>query len=41
MKFLTFARSTYKGVGQLRILTPELRDWIHEFVVNNAIPLES
>ena len=28
-------------VGRPRILTPELHDWIHEFVVNNVVSLES
>jgi hypothetical protein len=30
-----------EGVGRSRILTPKIRDWIHEFVVNNVAPLES
>ena len=29
-----------EGVGRPRILTPKIRDWIHEFVVNNVAPLE-
>ena len=29
-----------EGVGRPRILTHELRDCIHEFVVNNVAPLE-
>jgi len=30
-----------KGVGRLKILTPKIRDWLHEFVVNNVAPSES
>jgi hypothetical protein len=29
-----------EGVGRPRILIPKIRDWIHEFVVNNVAPLE-
>ena len=30
----------FKGLGQPMILTLKIRDWIHEFVVNNVAPLE-
>ena len=30
-----------EGVVRPKILTPKIRDWIHEFVVNNVAPLES
>ena len=29
-----------KGAERARCLPPHLRHWIHEFVVNNAAPLE-
>ena len=29
-----------EGVGRPRILTPRIRNWIHEFVMNNVAPLE-
>ncbi len=30
-----------EGSGRVRHLSFELRQWIHEFVVNNASPLEN
>ena len=30
-----------EGIQRPKILTPELHDWIHEFVVNNVAPLDS
>ena len=29
-----------EGVGRQMTLTPKIREWIHEFVVNNVAPLE-
>ena len=30
-----------EGIGRPKILIPKIRNWIHEFVVNNVAPLES
>jgi hypothetical protein len=37
----TMNNEILEGKGQQRTLTPDLRQWVHEFVVTNAAPLES
>ena len=38
---ITMNDKILEGVGRPRILTPKIRDWIHKFVLNNVVPLES